>query len=96
MSRANSVERERKPLPPVPYPPQPTQPTVTNTNSVAESSHTSVTERLAQTLKKMSADIPTTEYRSPLNIAVRVKHEVRALLSFHDVICQTSPCFFFT
>ncbi|KAF8607647.1 hypothetical protein BDV93DRAFT_274941 [Ceratobasidium sp. AG-I] len=79
MSRANSVERERKPLPPVPQPAQPTQPTVPNTNSVAESSHTTVTERLAQTLKKMSADIPTTEYRSPLNIAGRVRHELSDL-----------------
>jgi hypothetical protein len=69
MSRANSVERDRKPLPPVPQP---------KTNSVADSSHTTTTEKIAQRLKKMSEDIPTTEYRSPLNIAGRIKNEVRA------------------
>ncbi|QRV72726.1 hypothetical protein RhiJN_00740 [Ceratobasidium sp. AG-Ba] len=71
MSRANSVERERKPLPPVP----PAQ----NTLSVAESTQTSTTDRFAQTLKKMSEDIPTTEYRSPLNLAGRIKNELADL-----------------
>ncbi|KAG9103207.1 hypothetical protein FRC06_011796 [Ceratobasidium sp. 370] len=70
MSRANSMERERKPLPPVPPP---------NTHSVADSIQTSTTDRFAQTLKKMSEEIPTTEYRSPLNIAGRIKNELADL-----------------
>ncbi|KAG8701606.1 hypothetical protein FRC08_003994 [Ceratobasidium sp. 394] len=70
MSRANSMERERKPLPPVPPP---------NTHSVADSVQTSTTDHFAQTLKKMSEEIPTTEYRSPLNIAGRIKNELADL-----------------
>ncbi|KAG9127928.1 hypothetical protein FRC07_007368 [Ceratobasidium sp. 392] len=67
MSRADSVERDRKPLPPVPGQP--------STLSVADSTQTSATDRIAQTLKKMSEEIPTTEYRSPLNVVGRIKNE---------------------
>ncbi|CAE6522883.1 unnamed protein product [Rhizoctonia solani] len=61
MSRSHSVERESKPLPPVPQ---------TETEPPPTSS--SLTDHLASTLKKMSENLPTTEYRSPLNISGRI------------------------
>jgi hypothetical protein len=85
MSRSNSVERDSKPLPPVPQP---------TTQSLVESTNTSITERLAQTLKKMSQDIPTAQYRSPLNLAGRVKHEVCGSLYVMMSCVKPSPCVF--
>ncbi|KAH7343849.1 hypothetical protein B0J17DRAFT_193268 [Rhizoctonia solani] len=67
MSRSHSVERERereyKPLPPVPQ---------TQAEPPTHSQSHSLTEQFAQTLKKMNEELPTTEYRSPLNIGSRI------------------------
>ncbi|CAE6531621.1 unnamed protein product [Rhizoctonia solani] len=65
MSGSHHVEREGKPLPPVPqtHPGLPTD----------HSNSGSITEKLAQKLKKMSDDLPTTEYRSPLNLGGRIQ-----------------------
>ncbi|KAG8715424.1 hypothetical protein FRC11_004203 [Ceratobasidium sp. 423] len=68
MSRSHSVERGGKPLPPVPQ--ADTEPPPTSS---------SLTDHLASTLKKMSENLPTTEYRSPLNISGRVHQGISDL-----------------
>ncbi|CAE7114472.1 unnamed protein product [Rhizoctonia solani] len=67
MSESHPVERESKPLPPVPQ--LQAEPPTDHSNSLGGS----VTEKLAQRLKKMSDELPTTEYRSPLNIGGRIQ-----------------------
>ncbi|KAJ1308599.1 hypothetical protein OPQ81_004297 [Rhizoctonia solani] len=72
MSRSHSVERESKPPPPVPQTQSELEPP---TNSLGGS----LTDHFAQTLKKMSEDLPTTEYRSPLNIGGRIQQGLSEL-----------------
>ncbi|CAE6391588.1 unnamed protein product [Rhizoctonia solani] len=73
MSRSHSVEREGKPLPPVPQAQIQTEP------AQVEPAETSSASHFANALRQMVQDLPTTEYRSPLNIGGRIHNGLAEL-----------------
>ncbi|KAF8743360.1 hypothetical protein RHS02_03010, partial [Rhizoctonia solani] len=73
MSRSHSVERETKPLPPVPQAQTQTEPAQVRTDESTSASP------FANTLRQMVQDLPTTEYRSPLNIGGRINQGLAEL-----------------